>query len=186
MVEPLRKSFEVSITLDGIEPRIWRRLRLPSTTKLPEAHRIFQIVMGWTDSHLHQFLVGDKRYGEPDPEFDDGTIDEKNVLLSSLLKEPGDNFIYEYDFGDCWEHRVVLEQITPFDTNEPATECVGGEWSCPPEDVGGSYGYMEFLRAFADASHPDHKSMRKWAGNSFQPEHFDRARVNQILWKKGR
>lgn len=106
--------------------------------------------MGWTDSHLHQFLVGDVRYGVPEPDWNDGTILESGIRVGELLKKSKDWIVYEYDFGDSWEHRVELEKINPFTVEAITPICAGGRKSCPPEDVGGVWGYSDFLDAYKE------------------------------------
>jgi hypothetical protein len=101
--------YQLKVSLLEIEPEIWRQLRVPGGASLDRLHEIFQVAMGWTNSHLHQFSVGDIRYGVPDPDFDQGDVrDERNVRLFEVATRANDSFVYEYDFGDGWEHRVVV------------------------------------------------------------------------------
>src|SRR5210317_574177 len=109
MTEPLRNILQIKLSLIGAKPPIWRRLLVTSSTDLSKLHDIIQITMGWTDTHLHQFIVNESRYGVPDPDWEDGTISEKGIRIGSLLKTPKDQIIYEYDFGDGWEHELELE-----------------------------------------------------------------------------
>lgn len=181
MAESLRQIFQIRISLIGSQPPIWRRVLVSSSTDFPKLHEIIQVVMGWTDSHLHQFLVNDKRYGVPDPDWNDGTITEDGVRIGSLLKNPKDHIIYEYDFGDGWEHRLELEKILPFSTSAKIPSCIAGENSCPPEDVGGVWGYSEFLEAYTDSHHPEHENMKEWIGEEFDPTEFELDVINQVL-----
>lgn len=151
------------------------------STDLAEFHSIVQTVMGWTDSHLHQFIIGDIRYGIPDPDWDDGTIPENGIRIGSILKKPKDWLVYEYDFGDGWEHRVKLEKALPFDPEAVTPLCIEGQKSCPPEDVGGVWGYSDFLEAYKDRSHPEHDNMMEWVGEYFDPDEFNVDVVNAIL-----
>ncbi len=137
--------------------------------------------MGWTDSHLHQFIVSDIRYGVSEPDWEDGTISESGVRIGELLKKPKDWLVYEYDFGDSWEHRVELDKIVPFSPRIVTPACTGGRKSCPPEDVGGVWGYSEFLEIYRDRKHTEHENRVAWVGEYFDPEKFDMDEVNEIL-----
>lgn len=173
--------YQVKVSLNGAKPPIWRRLLVSSAIDLADLHRIIQIAMGWTDSHLHQFIAGRKRYGPPDPEFDDERIDESGVQIGSVLRKARQWILYEYDFGDGWEHRITLEKVLQFGLGEEIPKCIGGRRGCPPEDVGGVYGYMHFLQIYGDQTHPEHEEMLEWAGDYFDPERFDPAEVNEAL-----
>ncbi len=183
MSEKIVETYQLKILLMGIKPPIWRRVRVSSTIILDELHEIFQCAMGWTDTHLHQFVIGINRYGVPDHEFDcdEDILDESRYRINAFLKEEGSFLIYEYDFGDGWEHKVELEKILPFDLNQKLPFCVAGRRGCPPEDVGGVGGYQEFLEAYMDGSHPQHEEMLEWAGDYFYPENFDPNEVNEIF-----
>ena len=128
--------YQVKITLTGIVPPIWRRIEVPNSIKLCCLHSAFQVVMGWTDSHLHQFSKDGKNWGVPEyDEFDElDLIDEDTTQLAEVLKSEGDSMIYLYDFGDNWRHEVVLEKIQPADGALKRPVCLGGERRCPPED----------------------------------------------------
>ncbi len=154
---------------------------ISSTTDLAELHEIIQVAMGWTDSHMHQFIANGVFYGTPEPEFDFDVTPEYDVRIGAILKQEKDWLIYEYDFGDSWEHKIVLEKILPFNPKEQLPKCVTGRRGCPPEDVGGIWGYQEFLEAYNDTSHPEHEEMKEWAGEYFHPELFDKDEVNEIF-----
>lgn len=181
MAKNLRNVYQIKVSLDGVKPPIWRRLLISSTTNLGELHEIIQIAMGWTDSHLHQFVVGDARYGVPDPEFDVGIMREEGIRISSLLKKEKQYIAYDYDFGDGWEHKIVLEKILPYTLDGTVPKCMAGRRGCPPEDVGGVWGYQEFLGIYKDSTHPEHESMVEWAGEYFDPERFNPAEINEIF-----
>ena len=120
---------ELTITLLGVEPPVWRRVQLPSDATLSRVHGDIQAVMGWTNSHLHQFEIGDLRYGSPDPDdvpmFGDPVHDERKSKLGSLTQK-GDRFIYEYDFGDSWEHEIAVEQILAGRPSSAPSRCLEG------------------------------------------------------------
>jgi len=141
---------------------------------------VIQEVMGWENCHLHTFRFKDREYGIPDPEFPTDMRSERGRRLSEFLREEGETFGYQYDFGDDWERDVVVERIV---TDAEVTEavCLAGERACPPEDVGGPPGYMDYLEAMRDPSHPDHEQMVEWRGPSFDPERFDPAGINRRL-----
>ena len=184
MVRQLRKTYQLKITLMGTKPPIWRRILVADSTPLNDLHAIFQVVMGWTNSHLHQFIVGQKRYGEPEPEWDvldGGMLNESNIRIKTVLKRAKSSVSYEYDFGDGWMHKITLEKKLDFDLDQKLPICVTGRRGCPPEDVGGVWGYQEFLVAYQDEQHPEHKEMVEWVGEYFHPELIDVEEINQIL-----
>ena len=174
---------QLKITLLEINPPIWRRIQVPSTIPLCCLHDALQAVLGWTDSHLHQFEKDGKYWGVPDDDGFDGdveVIDESKVPVAKLLLAEGDTLIYVYDFGDNWRHEVVLEKILPSDsTLKPI--CLGGKRRCPPEDVGGPSGYEEFLAVIFEPGHDEFTHFRGWAGGTFHAEQFDMMAVNYNL-----
>ncbi|WP_295624037.1 plasmid pRiA4b ORF-3 family protein [uncultured Nitrosomonas sp.] len=181
----LRSIYQLKVTLKGMRPPIWRRILVASTTKLDDIHLILQIVMGWTNSHLHEFIQGRDRYGEPDEDFPSDAQDETQYRLDQILKKEKEKLIYIYDFGDGWEHEVILEKVLPFETSAALPICLKGCRACPPEDIGGIGGYMMFLDAISDPEHPEHEVMLEWIAEDiegpFDPEAFDLAEVNQLL-----
>lgn len=177
----LKLSATLRIELLDVKPLIWRRFVVPADTQLPKVHKIIQAVMGWDDEHLHQFSFGSGVYGVPSDEFpDDRMLSEKGVRLSKALGSETE-FEYEYDFGDGWRHRVVVEGIAKPDMLLTLPICLAGENACPPEDVGGVPGYTEFLEALADPRHAQHKDYRTWIGGIFDPAGFDVNAVNTKL-----
>ena len=128
-MSPRSMVHELTITLLGVEPPVWRRVQLPSDATLSRVHGDIQAVMGWTNSHLHQFEIGDLRYGSPDPDdvpmFGDPVNDERKSKLGSLAQK-GDRFIYEYDFGDSWEHEIAVEQILAGRPSSAPSRCLEG------------------------------------------------------------
>ena len=176
--------FQVKVTLAGVRPAVWRRLLVSSDDSLRRFHDILQVALGWTDSHLHMFDFGTERYGYPDPDGDiDWIKDDARVQLGSMLVAVKDSLIYDYDFGDSWSHKIVLEQIVAEPGELVAPTCLGGARACPPEDCGGVGGYVEFLRAINDPLHPEHAELVEWIGGEFDPEQFDAEAVNLELLK---
>lgn len=171
------------VTLHHIEPPIWRRLELPADIKLGRLHKVLQTAFGWSDSHLHVFRVGEVRYGIAVPHFaDDATVDERNVRLDGVARQ-GDTLIYEYDFGDGWEHELRIERVAPADPTVHYPRCTGGERACPPEDCGGPPGYQHLLQVLRDPTHEEHEEMREWIGGDFDAEAFNLDSINKTLWK---
>jgi len=182
-VQQLRSVYQIKVTLNYVEPPVWRRILVLNTMRLPEFHSAVQIAMGWTDSHLHMFMTSKGHYGLPDDEFGDGdTIDESGFKVSDLMAVEGDSIMYEYDFGDGWLHKVVLEKLLPYQAGTELPQCIHGARNCPPEDVGGPPGYANFLEAVKDKNHDEHEDFIEWMGGSFDPEEFDVVATNQVLY----
>jgi len=176
--------YQLKVTLKGIKPPIWRRVRVPADINLKKLHRVIQKVMGWEDCHLHQFIIGESCYGEPDPDdsfFDMEMENEQKFRLSQVAPEEKGKFFYEYDLGDGWIHQIVVEKILPGAEGGDFPVCLAGKRACPPEDVGGPWGYASFLEAVQDPAHEDHEDMLEWAGEDFDPETFSPEAVNFAL-----
>lgn len=183
-----RALYQLKITLRDIQPPIWRRIQVWEDTTLAQLHTILQILMGWEDYHLHEFGIGCRLYSVPDPDDDMNerkVIDERRVALGEVVPRVGTQFVYLYDFGDSWEHDLLLEAILLPETAAPYPTCIGGARRTPPEDVGGAHGYEEYLSALADPEHEEHENMLQWRG-PFDPETFSPVLVNQGLQKKFR
>jgi len=186
MLERDQFVIQARVTLRDIAPPIWRRLLLPLDLNLAQCHEILQAAFGWTDSHLHQFIIGGLSFGAP--EFDEGyegdrtTVEATDVLLRDFdFIHDNPQFLYEYDFGDCWIHEITFEELVPRQPGVKYPTCADGARHGPPEDAGGPRGYHDFLEAWLDPDHEDHKDMRRWAGRRFEPEAFDLAAVNKTI-----
>lgn len=177
--------YQIKVTLLGTRPPIWRRLLLPADMTLAGLHNVLQTALGWDQSHLHEFQVGRQRYGEP--VLDDGgfgidsQIDERKVQLHQVLGRVGAKAIYIYDFGDGWEHGMVLEKRLPADPKLAYPACIGGERACPPEDCGGIGGFYGLLDAIQNPKHKNHEEMLDWVGEEYDPEAFSTEAVNRAL-----
>ncbi|MDD2659812.1 MAG: plasmid pRiA4b ORF-3 family protein [Methylococcales bacterium] len=177
----LKSIYQIKISLIGAKPPIWRTVLVPSDLGLGAFHDVIQVAMGWTDSHLHQFFDNEKSYGIPDDDFELETEDEADYKLFQLLQKEKDTLTYEYDFGDSWEHKILLEKILPFDTHTLLPVCIKGKRACPPEDCGGIWGYEELLEIISDTEHPEHEGMLEWLGEDFDPDEFDLEEINEDL-----
>lgn len=183
--KPPKQIYQLKITLKGAKPPIWRRVLLPSDLSLDVLHEVIQIAMGWTNSHLHQFVAAGRFYGVPDDEFGFEVQDEAGVRLGDVLHKEQEAMVYEYDFGDGWEHQILLEKLLPFDDAQALPICVKGKRACPPEDCGGIFGYADLLRTLADPTDPEHQEMLEWLGGPLDPEAFDIDDTNQALTALG-
>lgn len=183
--------YRLRVEIEDTEPTIYRLLLVRGNIGLDLLHAILQVAVGWTNSHLHKFDLGEVEYS--DPEFnlnedafeDDKPIENECIVtLQDCAPNIGFQFRYDYDFGDCWGHRITVENILPDDgTLAGFAECIGGKRACPPEDCGGTSGYEHFLEAIHDPENEDHESMTRWMGDLFNPAQFNRAKVNRFLKK---
>jgi hypothetical protein len=172
--------YQVKVTLHGARPPIWRRLRLPAATTLAHLHQVIQAAFGWEDAHLHAFEVEGHRYSRPDFELQGDVADEGRVWLRGLASSPGARLRYTYDFGDSWEHDLLVEDILPPD-GVPHAVCLTGRRAGPPEDCGGVWGYAELCDILADPGHPDHAERVDWLGRPHDPAAFDKDAINAAL-----
>jgi hypothetical protein len=178
---PAGALYQIKVTLRGSNPPIWRRLVVAADTRLSTLHNILQAAMGWENDHLHGFQVGRRWIGEPaeDPWHEaDG---ERKLKLSDVAPAAKSKLRYQYDFGDSWDHDIVVEKVLPPESDVQAPACIAGARACPPEDVGGVWGYQWFLEAIQDPSHPEHEERLEWVGDNFDPEAFDPEKVNAVL-----
>jgi hypothetical protein len=172
----------VRVTLQDIHPPVWRRLLIPGSVRLDKLHLIIQAAFGWWNDHLHDFRIGSARYGTHIDDYPEDELDEKTVTVLQAL-EGTRRFSYEYDFGDSWEHEVVVEDCWRMPLGLKFGVCVDGQNACPPEDVGGCHGYAGFREAVADPNHDEHERMLTWVGGSFDPTEFDLGLANARLQK---
>ena len=175
---------ELRIDLEWLDPPIWRRLLVPAGIGLDRLHDVFQVAMGWTDSHLHAFTVGDTRYGVHLDEFDERELDETKFTLVRAIGSQR-RLRYEYDFGDGWQHHVAVEETHDVPFPLRFAVCLDGERSCPPEDCGGPPGYANLLEAISDPAHDEFDEYVEWVGKDFDPESFSVATTNAALQRIG-
>lgn len=180
-----KKTYQIQISLRGSKPKIWRRILIPSDLLLSDFHMIIQITMGWTNSHLHQFIKNSTFYTvrmKDDDLWDEmDNVDYKKMKVSDLLKKEKEKIVYEYDFGDSWEHDIILEKILPIDNSLKYPICLTGKMNCPPEDCGGVWGYYDMLEVLKDPDHEEYESYIEWLDEEFDPEYFDKKEINKLL-----
>ncbi|MEO3748783.1 plasmid pRiA4b ORF-3 family protein [Plantactinospora sp. B5E13] len=179
-----RQIFQLRVTLADVTPEVWRRVLVPGGYTLDRVHRVFQSAMGWQNCHLHSFDINGVQYGEPDPDEELAFRDELETRLDEVAAKGG-RFRYTYDFGDWWEHDVTVEDVFGADPEERYPRCAAGAGACPPEDVGGPFGYRRFLAAYADPDHPEYEAMRGWLGRPFVPTDFDVERASTLVRRFG-
>ena len=170
------------IKLDDVEPAVVRRVEVPLTIRLDRLHLVLQAAMGWTNSHLYEIRARDVGWGSPDPDFGDGPLDASKARLIDVLEDVGAKSLkYLYDFGDGWEHSVRIERITDAVPGIVYPRLIDAAGRCPPEDVGGPWGYREFLDAIADPNHQEHAERLQWIGRNFDPNDVDAKALAQAV-----
>lgn len=176
--------YEIRIALKVLKPTIWRRVAVPKDITLGDLHTVIQIAMGWDDDHLHEFQIGETRYGrvmlEPSVFDDSPPVDEDIVHLNGVAK-PKAKFKYWYDFGDDWMHEIRIEREVEPLTGNRSTRCIAGQNACPPEDCGGFPGYADLIEILADPAHEQYEEMSEWVGDDFDPNTFDVALADRRL-----
>jgi len=177
-------AMQLKLSLRGVsKPPVWRRLLVPTDMRLDRLHDVIQTSMGWTDTHLHVFSTAAGDYGVPDPEL--GFRNERNARLGQFLTQQGDRIQYAYDFGDGWEHDIVLEKRLDPDPEAQLPTCLAGKGACPPEDCGGASGYADVKEIVADPRREDHDEMLDWLGlesaEEFEPAACDLVEINEAL-----
>lgn len=184
--QPVNLIYQLKITLNDVVPAVWRRIQVPAGITLFRLHEILQRTMPWADSHMHQFIVGRTAYRLTHCGLGMDARSDRSVTLAAVAPTLKRRFIYEYDFGDSWQHEVVVENILPRDPAVHYPICLAGERACPPEDCGGWPGYDSLLEASGHPEHPDYDEMLWWLGEQFDPEAFDLAKISKALARLGR
>lgn len=181
-----RDTLQFQILLREIEPPVWRRIEVAASYSFWDLHVAIQDVMGWKDYHLHVFRVHNIKTGRQDEigiPNEDRFEDEPDVVagwtipVADYFSRPGDSALYEYDFGDGWEHELLLEAVGRRSAGVRYPRCLAGGRACPPEDCGGPGGYAELLETIADPDHEEYASTWTWLGGRFNPETFSCKRV---------
>jgi hypothetical protein len=178
------KIARIKIELEHIAPLIWRRVDVSLTTNLRALHEIIQAVMPWENYHLYQFAIGERVYGEPDPEdavWGRKIYQAKGMRLGTLVERGVSELLYTYDFGDDWQHRVIVEEVLDAQPGTDYPTFIDGERTAPPEDVGGPPGFMDFVEAMAKPRHPQRKDLVRWYGGPFSPVDFGADRIAESI-----
>jgi len=176
-----RPVYQLKVTLKGSKPPIWRRVQVPGNTILSELHGIIQVAMGWENCHLYQFEIGGRYFSDPVPEWGDQMKDAGRTRLNQVVTRGKTKFAYDYDFGDGWQHEILVEKIQPAEAGVPYPSCLSGKRACPPEDCGGIWGYADLLEIINDPEHEEYEERIEWLGDGFDPEAFDVNEVNGAL-----
>ncbi|MGG6433251.1 plasmid pRiA4b ORF-3 family protein [Anoxybacillus sp. D401a] len=193
-LEQVKKAetiYQLKIQLRGIRPPIWRRVLVPSDITFDQLHLIIQEAMGWGNYHLYQFETSDAIIDVPHPDDRFMTLwkdklDSRKTPIKKYLSKEKQKVLYTYDFGDNWDHIITLEKIEK--RIEPLTHpiCIKGSRACPPEDVGGVWGYQDAIDMMKDDTRKQERQeflewYDEWYGDDFDPERFDIEEVNQRL-----
>ena len=172
----------LEVTLDEVEPSVLRRIEVPLTIRLDRLHSALQAAIGRTDSHLYEIRIRDVRWGVPDPDWGDGPLDARKARLVDVLEETGAKTLkYLYDFGDGWEHTIKVERIAEAVPGLAYPRLTKARGRCPPEDVGGPWGYADFLEAITDPEHERHAEVAEWNGGPFDPDVVEVEEHDQAL-----
>jgi len=179
-----KKIFRFKIILNDIIPQIWRVVEVNSDITFYQFHLIIQEAMGWTNAHLHEFNSDGLRIGNTSEEANGSSEppawEERERGLNKFFSETRTKMIYSYDFGDSWEHTILLEAIEEKRKNEKYSRCIDGARACPPEDCGGTPGYCQLLEILANPKHKEHKGMKTWAGD-YKPEYFNKDKATEKM-----
>ena len=185
MKRKFNKVYQFKITLKDTKPPIWRRIQVPETHSFWDLHVAIQNAMGWEDCHIHEFEMVNLSIGtkvtigaqEQISGWGRKTMSERRQKIADWFSMENRSASYTYDFGDNWEHRILLEKILPRDANTKYPTCIAGKRSCPPEDCGGVWGYKRLLEAIRDPDHEEHEETLEWVGEEFDPEYFEAGEV---------
>lgn len=180
VVEPL--IYQCKVSLKGLIPPIWRKFQVSGEVTLYHLHLILQIVMGWKNQHLYQFIIDGVDYSEPPPDTAWPPVqDPHRVTLNQVIHQPGSKFIYVYDFGADWQHVIKVDSILPPQPDTGYPLCLSGQRACPPENSGGIFHYTELLEIRQDPTHEDYAEVTAGLGEGFDPDAFEVNSVNQAL-----
>ncbi len=180
-------AYQLKVSLLYCAPLIWRRIQVPGSMTLSRFHHVIQLCMGWTDSHLHQFMIGRRSYGPANVGNHWSAIkdlDESKFTLNELESDIRQRCMYTYDFGDSWEHEIRIESASaPGEKPLKHSVLLAGEHACPPEDIGGPPGYENFVETISDPENENYEEMRDWYSSDFNPDFFEIGQINKVLKK---
>jgi hypothetical protein len=160
----------LKITLANVEPAVVRRIEVPWHIRLDLLHLVLQAAMGWSNGHLYEIRAGDVGWGLPDPGWGDGPRDAAKARLADVIEDTGAKTLeYLYDFGDGWEHKIKIERFLDPVPGVFYPRLIAASGRCPPEDVGGPWGYADFLEVIGDPEHPRHAELCEWVEDDFDP-----------------
>jgi hypothetical protein len=172
----------IKAAIAHVSPEVMRRIAVPLTIRLDRLHLTLQAAFGWTNSHLYAFHTGGASWGEPDPDFNEAMGDARKTRLYDIVRDTGAKTIrYSYDFGDNWEHVIRIEKWVENTSMEGLPMLLDAKGRCPPEDVGGPPGYALFLAALNDPAHPEHAAVKRWIGDDYDPDLFDRKALENAV-----
>ena len=164
----------LKITLDDVKPAVLRRIEVPSNIRLDHLHLAIQAAMGWTNTHLYEIRARDVGWGIPDRDWADGPLDARKANLGDVLEDVGTKTLrYLYDFGDGWEHTIKVERLIDPEPGTLYPRLIEASGRCPPEDIGGPWGYAEFLEAIGNPKHERHAEFKEWLADDFDPNIVD-------------
>lgn len=175
-----KKTYQIKISLKNSKPKIWRRIVVNSDMNLFDFHKIIQTTMGWSNSHLHLFSDGFEEFAPKELEIEDAK-NSRSVRLDKVLRGEKTKILYEYDFGDGWDHEILLEKILAPDDPLQIPKCIAGKRNCPPEDCGGVWGYEKMLEILKQPDHEEYEGFIEWLGEEFDPDFFDMDEINKWL-----
>ncbi len=176
---------QLKVTLREVKPPVWRRIVVESGVTLGELAPVLEAAMGWLGGHLHLFDIEGTVYGIRNPEWEDIGLDESKFRLGDMFSSVGSKMRWDYDFGDGWEHDVLVEAISIPERGVEYPVCLAGRRACPPEDCGGPWGYANLLEALVDPDNPEHEHLREWAPLDFDPTRFDKDETNEAMRSPG-
>ena len=175
-----REVLQLKVTLSGSKPPIWRRLEVPADITLDRLHDVLQVAFGWSGGHLHAFETADRTYGTPEPELRHAS--ERGVRLTRVAPV-GEKLRYIYDFGDNWQHVILVEKTVPSREGVTYPRCTGGRRTAPPDDCGGIWGYQDLLDVLADPTHDEYESSVEWLASMWGMQPGDLATFDPSYFK---